>query len=116
MHDDKAYLECDLTLAELAARVGASAHELSQYLSVHEQKSFYDYVNQRRVDAVKATLLRPASSRRPLIEIALECGFGSKSTFNAAFKRFTGLSPTDFRRGLPGTAARTAPAPSRPTG
>ena len=116
MNEDKAYLESDLTLAELAARVGATTHELSQYFSLHEQQSFYDFVNRCRVEAVKATMLRPASARRPLIEVALECGFGSKSAFNSVFKRFTGMSPTDYRNGLPGTAARPMPGPSRPTG
>jgi len=116
MNSDKVYLESDLTLAELASLVGATTHELSQYLSVHEQQSFYDYVNRRRVEAVKATLLRPASARRPLIEVALECGFGSKSAFNSVFKRFTGLSPSDYRNGLPGTAGRPMPGPSSPTG
>lgn len=116
MHTDKAFLEADLTLAELASRVGATTHQLSQYLSLHEQQSFYDYVNRWRVEAVKATLLRPASARRPLIEVALECGFGSKSAFNAVFKRFTGLSPSEFRRGLPATAARPQREPSSPAG
>ena len=53
-----------------------------------------------RIDAVKATLARPQSARRSLLEIALECGFGSKSTFNAVFKKSTGLSPTAYRASL----------------
>jgi AraC-like DNA-binding protein len=107
MSEDKAYLESDLTLAELASRVGATPHQLSQYLSVHERQSFYDYVNLWRVEAVKATLLRAGAARRPLMEVALECGFGSKSAFNTVFKRVTGSSPSAWRDGLPGSAART---------
>lgn len=106
MQDDKPHLESDLTLGQLATRAGVTAHQLSQYLSLHENRSFYEYINDWRVAAVKATLARPQAARRPLLEIALECGFGSKSTFNAVFKRATGMSPTEYRDGLPGTAAR----------
>lgn len=107
MTEDRAYLESDLTLGVLAARIGVTSHQLSQFLSLHRRQSFYDYVNGWRVEAVKATLRRPGSEGRSLLEIALECGFGSKSTFNAAFKRLTGSSPG---------AWRTRPTPSDETG
>ena len=102
MECDKLYLESDLTLAQLAQALAVSPHQLSQFLSQHLGLSFYDYVNGLRVDAVKATLARPQSARRSLLEIALECGFGSKSTFNAVFKKSTGLSPTAYRASLAG--------------
>ena len=100
MECDKRYLESDLTLAQLAQALAVSPHQLSQFLSQHLRLSFYDYVNGLRIDAVKATLARPQSARRSLLEIALECGFGSKSTFNAVFKKSTGLSPTAYRASL----------------
>lgn len=102
MQHDKLYLESDLTLAQLAQALAVSPHQLSQFLSQHLGLSFYDYVNGLRIDAVKATLARPQSARRSLLEIALECGFGSKSTFNAVFKKSTGLSPTAYRASLAG--------------
>lgn len=102
MECDKRYLESDLTLAQLAQALAVSPHQLSQFLSQHLGLSFYDYVNGLRIDAVKATLARPQSARRSLLEIALECGFGSKSTFNAVFKKSTGLSPTAYRASLAG--------------
>ena len=100
MECDKLYLESDLTLAQLAQALAVSPHRLSQFLSQYLGLSFYDYVNGLRIDAVKATLARPQSARRSLLEIALECGFGSKSTFNAVFKKSTGLSPTAYRASL----------------
>lgn len=100
MEGDKLYLESDLTLAQLAQALAVSPHQLSQFLSQHLGLSFYDYVNGLRIEAVKATLARPQSARRSLLDIALECGFGSKSTFNAVFKKSTGVSPTTYRTGL----------------
>lgn len=106
MHDDKLYLDHELSLPALAQAIGATPHQLSQVLSTHVEKSFYDYVNAWRVQAVQATLARPGSVGRPLLEIALECGFGSKSAFNDVFKRVTGMSPSAYRKGLPATAAQ----------
>jgi AraC-like DNA-binding protein len=103
---DKPYLENDLTLADLAQRIGATPHQLSQLLSQHLGETFFDFVNRHRVEAVKATLARPQSARRPLLEVALECGFGSKSTFNQAFRKATGMSPSEYRgRSLAGSGA-----------
>jgi AraC-like DNA-binding protein len=88
-------------------------------LSTRLGLSFFDYINGLRVEAVKATLARPQSVGRPLLEIALECGFGSKSAFNEAFKRATGMSPSMYRRSLPASAValqvleRDAPAALR---
>lgn len=104
MRTDKPYLECDLTLGDLAGAIGVTPHQLSQVLSLQLGLSFFEYVNGLRVAAVKATLSRPQSVGRPLLEIALECGFGSKSAFNEAFKRATGLSPSAYRRLLPASA------------
>lgn len=106
---DKPYLECDLTLGELAEAIGVTSHQLSQVLSTQLGLSFFEYVNGLRVEAVKATLSRPQSAGRPLLEIALECGFGSKSAFNEAFRRATGMSPSEYRRALPASAAPTVP-------
>lgn len=101
MATDKPYLESDLTLAELAGRVGATPHHLSQLFSQHLGETFFDHVNRHRVEAVKATLARPGAGGRPLLDVALECGFGSKSAFNDTFRRLTGQSPTQYRRSLP---------------
>ena len=108
MVSEKPYLENDLTLADLAKRVGATPHQMSQLFSLHIGETFFDFVNRHRVDAVKATLARPQSAGRPLLEIALECGFGSKSTFNDTFRKATGMSPSEYRRRQPGAAAAAA--------
>jgi AraC-like DNA-binding protein len=106
MQQDKPFLEPDLSLASLAAQVDATPHQLSQVLSTVVGKTFFEYVNGWRIEAVKAELARPRSAARAILEIAMECGFGSKSAFNEAFKRETGMSPSEYRRALPGSAAR----------
>lgn len=115
MRTDKPYLECDLTLGDLAHAIGVTPHQLSQVLSTQLGLSFFEYVNGLRVMAVKAVLSRPQSVGRPLLEIALECGFGSKSAFNDAFKRATGVSPSAYRRLMPASAVPAiAPVTAEP--
>ncbi len=116
MREDKLYLDHELSLPALAQAIGATPHQLSQVLSTCVSQSFYDYVNAWRVEAVQATLARPSSAGRPLLEVALECGFGSKSAFNEVFKRATGMSPSAYRKGLPATAARAGTVQTRGNG
>lgn len=88
------YQRPGLTLADLAEDVGATPHEVSQILSTRLGRNFYTYINERRIEHVKARL---AESDRPVLDLALEAGFQSKSTFNAAFKKATGTTPREFR-------------------
>ena len=94
MTADKLYERAGLTLAELADAVAATPHEVSQILSTRLGKNFYTFVNEHRVEHVKAAL---ATSTRPVLDLALEAGFQSKSTFNAAFRKATGTTPSEFR-------------------
>lgn len=97
MREEKPHLHMDLTLDELAARLGTGAHLLSQYFSIHRKTSYYDFINSWRVEEVKAVLACPDAATRSLLDIAFACGFGSKSAFNAVFKRHTGVSPKNYR-------------------
>lgn len=98
MQIEKPYLDEDLTLAELAIQIGASSHQLSQLFNQHLGESFYDYINRHRVAAFQRLASLTPNQNRPLLDIALDCGFGSKSTFNAVFKRQVGINPSAWRQ------------------
>jgi AraC-like DNA-binding protein len=87
----------DLTLAELARRLGTSPRTLSRALNEGLGQGFNEFVNRLRVDAVAAELRDPAS-RRDLLAIALDAGFSSKASFNRAFRAYAGTTPSAFRR------------------
>jgi AraC-like DNA-binding protein len=61
------------------------------------KKNFYDLVNGYRVEEAKRLLLDPKSFNYTILSVGFEAGFNSKTTFNTVFKKFTGLSPTEFR-------------------
>ena len=83
-----------LSLRRLSEQVGASPNHVSQTLNEHLGVSFFDFVNGFRVDEAE-TLLR--GTDRSVTEIALEVGFNSRSTFNAAVRKHRNVTPTDLR-------------------
>lgn len=97
MVEEKPYLEPELTLSNLAARLGTNISVLSAVINTAFGKNFNDFVNEYRVEAVKKLLKDPSGSHLSLLGIGLECGFNSKSTFNRAFKKLTGAAPGDFK-------------------
>lgn len=100
MTDKKPYLDSELTLTSLAKDLNISRSQLS--LSINERigDNFYDFINKYRVEEVKRLMIDPQVKNYNLLGIALEAGFKSKSTFNLIFKRFTGLTPTEYRKNL----------------
>jgi ligand-binding sensor domain-containing protein/AraC-like DNA-binding protein len=98
MEQERLYLDPDLTLAKLADATAIPAKPLSQVINERFGMNFNDYVNRLRVEEAKRLLLDPATGDFKLLRVAFASGFNSKSVFNAAFKKHTGLSPSEFRR------------------
>lgn len=92
---EKIYREEKLSLRELAERVDLSSHQLSEFLNTEIKQSFYQYTNFYRVSEAKEKIEKEPD--RSLLAIAYDVGFGSKSTFNEAFKKETGTTPREYR-------------------
>ncbi len=107
---EKPYLESELTLPLLADRVGIPAYQLSQVINESLGANFFDFINGYRVEEAKRLLQDPSKSAYTILAIAEEAGFNSKSAFNAAFKRFAGQTPSEFRQNLPKTPVLTPAA------
>jgi AraC-like DNA-binding protein len=75
MESEKPWLENDLTLDELARRVGCSPHHLSQLFNERLRQTFYDYINERRVRDVQRCLADPAYDGQPVLDVALAAGW-----------------------------------------
>jgi AraC-like DNA-binding protein len=85
-----------LSLRSLGRHLNEKPHYVSQVISQDLRTNFYELISRLRIERAKRLLQE--SSERGILEIALEVGFNSKSTFNAAFRRVTGCTPTEFRR------------------
>lgn len=87
-----------LSLIQLSELSGMSTRDISRSINLVADVSFNDYVNQLRIDDIKKSL--QTNSERSFTELAFAAGFSSKATFNQAFKKETGLTPSDYRRNL----------------
>ncbi len=106
MRRDALWRKPDLSLADLAAAARARPFYVSQTLNQGRGESFFDYVNRWRVGEAQSLLREGDQS---VIAIAYEVGFNAKSTFNAAFRKVTGTTPSRWRQaGNPGETLHEA--------
>jgi AraC-like DNA-binding protein len=97
MEEKKLYQEPELTLQQMAENLGLQTYLVSQAINEGLKRTFYDLVNGYRVEEAKRLLLDSKSFNYTVLSVGFEAGFNSKTTFNTVFKKFTGLTPTEFR-------------------
>jgi AraC-like DNA-binding protein len=93
------YLQPDLTLQTLARTINCSINHLSQVINAGFGKSFFDFLNQYRVEHAKG-LLSDCNAPSAVLNVAFAVGFSSNSAFYAAFKKHVGQSPARYRRAM----------------
>lgn len=93
---EKIYLENDLSLPKLAKKLEATGNETSFLINELYQENFYNFINKHRIEEAKMLLLSEKYSQLNILGIAYESGFNSKTTFNTTFKKYVGMSPTEF--------------------
>ncbi len=96
MSRDKPFLSPRLTIEELAQLADMEVHDLSKLLNDDLGQNFYDFVNRYRIEHSK--FLLAVRKDMSVLDLMLESGFNSKSSFNSAFKKYTAQTPTQFRR------------------
>lgn len=97
-----------LSLKDLAQAAGAPLNHVSEALNAEAGRNFYDYVNALRIEEARRLL---AETDDTVLAVAEAVGFNAKSTFNAAFRKHAGTTPSAYRR-----AARAAGPAGRPDG
>jgi AraC-like DNA-binding protein len=97
LQEKQIYLESELSLSQLSEQLGIPAYQTSELLHRHYQESFFDVINRHRIEEIKKRFDDPAFEHYSILGIAMDCGFNSKSSFNTAFKKFTGLTPSQYR-------------------
>lgn len=95
--DEKLYLDPLLSMDLIASNFGMSKSYLSKLINSYSDYNFSDFINSLRVKQAKKFLSNKEYSDYTIVAIGLECGFNSKSTFYAAFKKFTSETPSTFR-------------------
>jgi AraC-like DNA-binding protein len=97
IEEEKLYLSSDLTLRTLAESIKLSERKLSSLINDEMNTTFYDLINNFRVQEAKKRLKSSIYNKYTVVAIGDSCGFNSKSSFYRIFKNETGLTPTQFK-------------------
>lgn len=97
MQKEKLYRESELKLETLSATLGIPKHYVSQIINQHYGVNFFEYINLLRIEEAKQLLTAPDKQSLNIIEVAYAVGYNTKNTFNNAFRRIVGITPTEYR-------------------
>jgi AraC-like DNA-binding protein len=96
IQEEKLYQNPELSLTEVSKKLQTNTSVISKAINQGFAMNFNDFINNYRIEAVKAMFQNGEHKKSTLLGIAYDCGFNSKATFNRAFKKNTGLSPKEY--------------------
>lgn len=100
MVEKKPFLNPSLTIQDISNDVEIPTRELSLLINHKLGQHFFDFINSYRIENAMLILKDAKKSKVTILEILYEVGFNSKSSFNTAFKKHTGFTPTEYRKYL----------------
>ena len=92
------FLNSSLTIQQLANQMNLNVRDASILINHKIGKHFFDFINEYRIEKAKEILKSREHKKLTVLEILYQVGFNSKSSFNTAFKKHTGTTPTLFRK------------------
>lgn len=98
MQEDRVYLNPELDLKTLARTCDIPEQALSITFSTKLDTNFYQFINRHRIEEAKRQLLDPERKKQTVLNIAYASGFNSHNAFYDAFKKSTGMTPSQFRK------------------
>ncbi len=101
MSEQKAYRTPGLTIRKLALLLAEPEYKLRRHINQNlGYKNFNDFLNSHRIEEAREILEDREAEHRTILDIALELGYQSLSTFNKAFKQQTNQTPSAYRKRL----------------
>lgn len=94
---EKLYLESNISLSTLSKLVGKSTQKTSSVINQYAKRNFNDFINYYRIQEAKKILSTANNDKFTISSIAFDIGFSSLSSFNSAFKKFEGTTPSFYR-------------------
>ncbi|MDR7128007.1 AraC-like DNA-binding protein [Algoriphagus sp. 4150] len=101
MDKEKLFTNSNITVNQVAQKMGIPRQHLSEVLNVYLKSNFQDYMNKCRAEEFVACFKDEKFKNYSIMGIANEVGFKSKSSFNTTFKKIYGVTPSEFKKALP---------------
>ena len=96
LNTDEIYKDEKLSLEKMAVKAGVSPHQLSEFINTQYEKNYPLFINEFRIEKAQTLLIEKPEFT--ILAIAYEVGFKSKSSFNDAFLKITGTTPSQFKK------------------
>jgi AraC-like DNA-binding protein len=94
---ERPYVRADFSMHELCTGLNVSRRKISYVLNEVIQKNFYGVVNEFRINDAETLLMKDELNQMKIEVLGEMVGFQSKSSFNACFKKMTGMTPSEYR-------------------
>jgi AraC-like DNA-binding protein len=98
MEGEKPYLNPDLNIRKLSAKLQLPSYHISQVINDKLNKNFNEFINHYRVNEAKELLRNTPSDKINILDLAFDVGFNTKSSFYNAFQKETGMAPLKYRK------------------
>lgn len=95
---DKVFLDPNLTVKKLAKEIDSNEKYMSYLINKIYNKNFSNFINEHRIDFAKKILMDKEYKQYTIEAIGGLSGFNSKSGFNTLFKKYTGVTPSQFKK------------------
>jgi len=105
MKVNEPFMDSSLSVYDLAKQINVPSRDLSIAINHNLNKHFFDFVNEYRIKKAMEIFKNTNDDKLTVLEVLYEVGFNSKSSFNTAFKKFTGTTPSEFKRKASSSAA-----------
>ncbi|WP_299120545.1 helix-turn-helix domain-containing protein [uncultured Tenacibaculum sp.] len=97
---EQLFLNADIDLYTLSKQLNIKEKELTKLIKIHTNKNFYQFMNQFRIEKFKKLVSSKKVKHMSLLGLALESGFGSKSSFYRVFKLMEGITPNQYLKSI----------------
>ncbi len=98
MNSEKPYLDNAFSIQTMSEALSIQKFYITQVLNESLNKNFYTFVNDFRIEEVKNLIKVDDNNKYTLLSLAFDSGFNSKTSFNTTFKKYTGKTPSQYRK------------------
>lgn len=96
LEKNKPYLNPELRISEIAQHFSINVSHLSTLINLCFNQNFNELINAYRIQTFKQKISEGELQKFTIMSLAYDSGFNSKTTFNRSFKRYAGVSPSEY--------------------